>query len=326
MKASVIIPVRVMTRELREAVPHLLALQPAAHEIIVVPDHALTEQLPASLTVVPKPGGPAAKRDFVAGQAGGDVIAFLDDDAYPRADWLANALPHFADQSVAAVGGPAITPPGEGLWAAVSGAVFTSWLGSGPTRMRYWPTGTVRSIDDWPSVNLLVRKNIFDQIGGFDTAYWPGEDTKLCLDLVQAGYRIMYDPGVVCYHHRATTPLKHLKQVARYGLHRGHFVRKFPATSRRLSYCVPSLALAVLLVMPALAVAAPASRLMVAVGLAVVALVVALFALIEAWRSRRWPIAILYPWLLSLTHLTYSIMFIRGLFSPELPRYSRSAR
>lgn len=326
MKVSVIIPVRVITPELREAVPHLLVLQPAAYEIIVVPDRAPVEQLPASLTVVPKPGGPAAKRDFAAGKACGDVLAFLDDDAYPRADWLANALPHFADQSVAAVGGPAITPPGEGLWAAVSGAVFTSWLGSGPTQMRYWPMGTVRGIDDWPSVNLLVRKNMFDQIGGFDTAYWPGEDTKLCLDLVQAGYRIMYDPGVVCYHHRATTPLKHLKQVARYGLHRGHFARKFPATSRRPSYFLPSLALAVLLVVPALAVAVPASRLIVAVGLAAGTLAVALFAVVEARRSRQWFIIVLYPWLLLLTHLIYSTMFIRGLFSPGLPRYGRSAR
>lgn len=326
MTVSVIIPARVVTAELREAIPHLLALHPAADEIIVVPDTYSTDKLPDEITILPKPAGPAAKRDFAATQSRGEILAFLDDDAYPRSDWLSNALPHFADQSIAAVGGPAITPPGEGLPAAVSGAVFTSWLGSGPTRMRYWPTGTVRDIDDWPSVNLLVRKNVFEKIGGFDTAYWPGEDTKLCLDIVTAGYRIVYDPASVCYHHRATTLHNHLQQIARYGLHRGHFVQKFPATSRRLSYFLPSLTLVGLIIVAALAIYAPATRLIIIAGLAALAITVTLFGLVEAWRSRLWLVAILYPWLLLVTHLTYSITFIRGLLAPTLARYSRSTR
>lgn len=326
MTVSVIIPVRVVTAELKEAIPHLLALQSAADEIIVVPDTWPTDKLPDEITILPKPAGPAAKRDFAAAQSRGEILAFLDDDAYPGFDWLSNALPHFADQSIAAVGGPAITPPGEGLPAAVSGAVFTSWLGSGPTRMRYWPTGTVRDIDDWPSVNLLVRKNVFEKIGGFDTAYWPGEDTKLCLDIVRAGYRIIYDPDVVVYHHRATSISRHIKQVARYGLHRGHYARKFPATSRRLTYFLPSLTMAGLIIVAALAIYAPATRLIIIAGLATLAMTVTLFGLVEAWRSRQWFVAILYPCLLLVTHLTYSITFIRGLLAPTLARYSRSTR
>ena len=323
---SVIIPVRTITRELRQAVPRLLMLKPAAHELIVVPDKAPIEQLPDQVIVCFQPGGPAAKRDFAARLATGTVLAFLDDDAYPHSDWLAKALPHFADASLAAVGGPAITPPGEGVWAAVSGAVFTSWLGSGPTRMRYWPTGRVRDVDDWPSVNLLVRKNVFQNIGGFDTTFWPGEDTKLCLDIVTAGHRIVYDPAAVVYHHRATTFRKHVRQVARYGLHRGHFVRKFPATSRRLSYFLPSLTLAGVVAITALALAMPASRAVVGATGAAVVLVITMFALIEAWRSRRALVVLLYPWLLLVTHLTYSTMFIRGWLSPTLSRYGRSTR
>lgn len=321
-----IIPVREITPELREAIPHLLALQPAASEILVVPDKTSTQPLPASITILPKSGGPAAKRDFAAQQARSDILAFLDDDAYPQSDWLQRALPHFQDEQVAAVGGPGITPADDGLWAQMSGAVLTSWLGSGPTRMRYWPTGAVRDLDDWPSVNLLVRKDIFERVGGFDTNYWPGEDTKLCLDIIQAGKRIRYDPSVICWHHRATTPLRHLQQVARYGLHRGHFVRKFPQTSRRVAYFLPSLAVTVLLTIGVMAVAVPSSRRLVGVGLAAMMLTMGVFGVVEAARSRRWLVAILYLLFLPLTHLTYGIMFLQGLLAPSLKQYQRSTR
>lgn len=193
-------------------------------------------------------------------------------------------------------------------------------------QMRYKASGPIRDIDDWPSVNLLVRKDIFIQIGGFDTNYWPGEDTKLCLDIVQTGKRIVYDPAVVCWHHRATTPLKHLQQVARYGLHRGHFAHKFPATSRRLSYFSPSLVLAGVAAATALALAMPASRLAIGATVTAAMLVIVVFAMIEAWRSRQWPVVILYPVLLSLTHLVYGIMFLKGLLVPSLKQYQRSTR
>ena len=31
--------------------------------------------------------------------------------------------------------------------------------------------------DDWPSVNLMIKKDVFNSIGGFNTEHWPGEDT-----------------------------------------------------------------------------------------------------------------------------------------------------
>lgn len=326
MTVSVIIPARTVTIELKEALPHLLALNPAAHEIIVVLDQQPPDKLPVGIKLLIQAGGPAVKRDVAANTARGDILAFLDDDAYPKPDWLAKALPHFNDPAVAAVGGPAVTPANDGWQAQLSGAVLTSPLGTGPAQMRYWPTGQVRTMDDWPSVNLLVRKQAFDQIGGFDTNYWPGEDTKLCLDLVRAGYKLVYDPAVVCYHHRATTMNNHFKQVSRYALHRGHFVRQFPLTSRRLSYFLPSAAVAIFFISALSAVSLPASRQLIGLSLLVAALIVIISGLIEAKRVHHWYIAVLYPLWLPLTHLVYGLMFIRGLLSSRLKQYHRSTR
>ena len=43
------------------------------------------------------------------------------------------------------------------------------------------------------------------------------------------------------YHHRREVFKPHLIQIARYGLHRGHFARIMPETSARLRYFLPSI-------------------------------------------------------------------------------------
>jgi len=183
---------------------------------------------------------PAIKRDRGAEVSNGNYLAFIDDDAYPAPDWLTKVLPHFKIDNIVAVGGPQITPEQDGFWQKVSGAMFLSPL-NGKAVCRYWPAKECFFVDDWPSVNLIVRKEDFIAVGGFDSSYWPGEDTKLCLDLVEKqGKKIMYEPEAKVFHHRRAGFLKHMKQVGNYGLHRGYFAKRFPTTSLKMSYMLPS--------------------------------------------------------------------------------------
>jgi hypothetical protein len=86
-----------------------------------------------------------------------------------------------------------------------------------------------------------VRRQDFLDVGGFDTAYWPGEDTKLCRDLLlRTKKRMVYVPEALVFHHRRSGLKRHLKQIGNYGMHRGFFAKKFPETSFRLIYMVPS--------------------------------------------------------------------------------------
>lgn len=183
---------------------------------------------------------PAEKRNLGIREAKGEIIAFIDDDAYPDARWLEKAIANFADESVGAVGGPALTPPNDGWRERIGGLVYENPLVSGNYRYRYRATGLKRDIDDYPSCNLFVRKSVLDAIGGYRTDFWPGEDTLLCRDIVAAGYRIVYDPECVVYHHRRAVFGPHLRQLARYAFHRGYFAKRFPANSLRLSYFVPT--------------------------------------------------------------------------------------
>jgi hypothetical protein len=259
-EVAIIVALHRLTPEARHCIDTILALDDARVEMLVACDRR-PEGLPMGARVVEtgKPGdtSPAEKRDVALAQTEAPICAFIDDDAYPAPDWVARALCHFArDPDLGALGGPGITPPGSSFRRRLAGAFYESRLGSGQLRNRFVPDRP-RDVDDWPAYNLFVRADALRAIGGWASRYYGGEDTKVCLALREAGYRIAYDPQVIVYHHRRPvfTPL--MQQTANVGRRRGSFVRRYPATSRRPIYFAPALAV---VVAPAVAVAALRSR------------------------------------------------------------------
>ena len=168
-------------------------------EVIVLPD-ADSQLSTLNFKLSTLPTGkvrPAEKRNLGIKAAKGEIIAFIDDDAYPDAHWLEYAVRYFGDETIGAVGGPGVTPPGDSFLARMGGRVYDNLLVSGNYRYRYKAGGVRRDVDDYPSCNLFVRKSLLDSFGGYRTDFWPGEDTLLCKDIVDAGKRIVYDPWVV---------------------------------------------------------------------------------------------------------------------------------
>lgn len=320
---SVIIPVRRINAYIRESVPHLLSLRHPSLEIVILPDEIAAEddlEAHGCIRIIPTgPIGPAEKRDRGAALAGGSILAFLDDDAYPSREWLDKALPHFANRRVAAVGGPAVTPPHDSFWQQASGWALSTRLGSGGALMRYLPIGKVRDVDDWPSVNLLVRKTDFDALGGFDCAYYPGEDTKLCLELTRTlGKRIVYEPEAVVYHHRRSLFWGHFKQVGQYAQHRGYFVRAFPATSRRLTYFLPSVLTTGLIAGLLTSVYSRPLRMAYTGAVLCYGIALALTAVSVGIKTTQPRLGMAASLGVALTHFWYGLVFIRGLFSRDL--------
>lgn len=214
-------------------------------EIILVSDHSLKLIYP-KLKILDFKGRytpPAKKRDFGAKVAKGEILAFIDDDAFPSKTWLKNVVPHFRNPDTVGVGGPGVTPPKVSWREEASGWASASPVGSGPHLYRFL-SHRKKYVEDFPSMNLAVRKVDFKKVGGFDSNFWPGEDTKLCLDLThKLKKRIVYEPKAVVFHHRRPILLSHLKQNGSFGLHRGFFARILPATSFKPVYFLPSLLL-----------------------------------------------------------------------------------
>jgi GT2 family glycosyltransferase len=325
IKYSFIIPVKAINDYIREAVPKILAIARDDYEIIIYPDEINAEIWPQTRQIATGHCGPATKRSLAIKDATGEILIFIDDDAYPANNFLTILAEDFKDEKIAAVGGPALTPPDDSFWAKVSGAVFLSSL-SGGNPARYAPRGVKRIVNDWPSVNFSIRKTVFAELDGFDSEFWPGEDTKLCLDLVKKyPTGIIYNPVLLVYHHRRAGLLKHLKQVGGYGLHRGFFAKKYPETSRKLKYFVPSLFLlfTVLTIVLGLlwlgGVFSQTQELYIVIGrLYLIGWLIYILALIKAlFDIRRYEknplVALNTGYYIFLTHLVYGYYFLRGL-------------
>ena len=313
MKVTVVIPVKEINEYIIESYEHLAKLDFTSFEVIIFPDRDSGVKLNGVRIIPTGPVGPAEKRDLAIEYAEGEILAFLDDDAYPRTDWLKNAVRHFSDSGVGAVGGPAVTPESDSVLQRASGAVFSSRLVSSGYVYRYVPR-RLREVDDFPTVNLFVRKSVFRELGGFDTGYWPGEDTKLCLDITKKlGLKIIYDPEVLVFHHRRALFGPHLKQVSRYAFQRGYFVRVFPETSLRPGYFVPSLFL--LFTAAGMLLVFASRTVFTAWAAAMFAYVIALAGASVAAMVSNKNVAVgaaATPGIF-LTHLAYGFYFLKGL-------------
>jgi len=306
---SIIIPVSRWNNNLKECIQYCIQLDYPDYEIIVLPDEPFKYHETSRVEVLPTGClGPAAKRNIGIREARGEIIAFIDDDTYPANGWLRNAVNDFLTEDIAAVGGPAVTPEGDGSLQQASGLVYSSLMGGGGCRYRYLPMKR-RYIDDYPSCNFIVKKDILNKIGGFRTNFWPGEDTVLCMDIVKKLHKkIIYDPEVLIYHHRRPLFKGHLKQVTAYALHRGYFVKRFPMTSFRLGYFLPSLFLLFLVSGWIINILFYFELILLYLGL----------VFVSAVKPKMRGLKILTFFGIIATHVAYGIWFIKGLLSRKL--------
>ena len=334
---SIVIPVIQLNDFLRkETIPAILKQSYQDFEIIIITDKPSKEKSASWRTktkIIPSwpKIGPADKRDLGVKKANGEIIAFLDDDSYPDKNWLKNALKIFnKGKKIAGVCGPNLTPPHNSLGQKASGYVWSTWLGSGGAGNYRCTTAPRREVDDYPTVNLLVRKKDFLAVGGFDSHFWPGEDSKLCHDLVyKLGKKIIYDPVVLVYHHRRNIFKPHLQQIGRYALHRGHFARILPKTSLRLGYLAPSFFVLWLFGGPILIflleilqfcfLSIPLYLLyLLTIGFYLLLLLVTSFQVYL--KERNFKLALLVIPSIFITHVVYGFLFIKGFFLKKLER------
>jgi cellulose synthase/poly-beta-1,6-N-acetylglucosamine synthase-like glycosyltransferase len=315
---SVIIPLHRDSDSFRECLAGCLALDYPSFEVIVVSDMQVSVPNGARLVLSNSrvDTGPGEKRDIGMHEACGSVFAFIDDDAVPRPDWLTRGVESFSDSRIGAVAGPGVTPPGSGWRELASGAFYESWLGSGPYRYRFRP-GSRREVDDYPAYNLFVSKAAAEQVAGWRTGFYGGEDTVICLALVEAGWRIRYDPSVVVYHRRRPVLQRHLAQVGNVGLHRGYFVKAYPETSLRPSYFLPTLGTLALLALVVAALMSAQGRIALGGLLALYVLVGVVVGLVERNKAT---VALALPGVALVSHLTYGVQFVRGLMTKRLDR------
>lgn len=316
---SIIIPLYVIEDRFFKDLEEYNDLKYKNFEIIIVCDKKVSlPDINKSVKLIlthKKQTGPAEKRDLALKYAKGQICAFIDDDAYPDPSWLKNAVLEFRDLNLSAVGGPGLTPPEDGFWEQVTGLVYSSFFCGGFAQYRFVKKRR-RFVVDYPAYNLLVRTDILKKVGGYGTYFYGGEDTFLCLKLIKAGYKILYSPNVVVYHHRRPLFFGYLKQIVNVGKHRGYFAKRFPETSFHFWYFVPSsLSFGFFLLLFF-------SLFNLQMRIIFISLLLLFFIL--AWSSVLYKGPILNSFFAAsgviLTHIFYGLSFIRGLTLKKLDK------
>lgn len=198
--ASIVVPTKGRPHLLNRCIASLVLqhFNPRHFEIIIVDEGPTEETLEVvnnwithvrqsgpRIIYIPsvRPHGPAAARNLGLYAARGGIIAFTDDDAIARADWLHNGVQAFNDEHVHAVWGRTVTP-----------------LDGTPTD--YELNAKNLETTEFATANCFCRKRILEDIGGFDERFrfaWR-EDSDLHFSLLCYSASVVHEPDAVVTH------------------------------------------------------------------------------------------------------------------------------
>jgi GT2 family glycosyltransferase len=135
----------------------------------------------------------------------GDILVFLNNDTLPLAGWLPPLVRIFRDKPEAgAVGGKLVYP--DGTLQEAGGVIFSDGSGCNFGKYDTAPNAPLynfmREVDYCSGALLATRRDLFMELGGFDTRFKPAyyEDTDYCFSLRGKGYQVYYQPESVIVH------------------------------------------------------------------------------------------------------------------------------
>jgi GT2 family glycosyltransferase len=226
---SVIVCTHNGARTLPECLEGVRGLTYPNFELIVVLDGSTDDSAEiarahgANLVTIDHRGLSAARNAGIA-KARGEIVAFLDDDAYPDSDWLHYVAAALEGSGNAGIGGPNI-PPDDGLVAECVAAAP-----GGPIHVLI----SDREAEHVPGCNMAFRKSALDGIGGFDERFHAaGDDVDVCWRLQEAGWKLGFSAGAVVMHRRRDSVRRYLRQQYGYGKAEALLERKWPSRYNR---------------------------------------------------------------------------------------------
>lgn len=210
LTAVVVIPTFNRPDRVRECLSHLARQSVRPDRIIVVdssPDartEAVVREFP-EVVYVRNPmgrGRTPESRNIGYSLTQEDIVAFLDDDANARPDWLAQILTRYADPEVAGVGGSALNGiPGErrsglgSIGLILPDGRLTGNFAADP--------GRDLDVDHLLGANMSFRRTAIEEVGGIYGDY-PGtclrEESDLALRIRVLGHRLIYTPEAIVDH------------------------------------------------------------------------------------------------------------------------------
>ena len=232
-KVSVVVCCYNEAQYLGETLEHLGKLSYPNYEVIVVNDGStdgtldIAQRYPCTLISTENKGLSNA-RNIGAKAATGDIVAYIDGDAYPDPHWLHYLVHTFQEKGVQAVGGPNIMPLEDG---AFSECIAHS--PGGPAHVLFSDSVA----EHVPGCNMAFLKSCLDEIHGFDPQFRAaGDDVDICWRIMERGWTIGFHPSAIVWHHRRCTLSRYWKQQKGYGKAEALLERKWPEKYNRFGH------------------------------------------------------------------------------------------
>jgi GT2 family glycosyltransferase len=213
------------SRTIRDTLEWLGKLEYPSYEVIVIDDGSTDDTAAIArefgVRVISTPNnGLSHARNLGLKAAAGEIVAYIDDDAFPDPHWFTYLAKAFMTTDHAGIGGPNIPPPGDGpIAACVANA----------------PGGPVHVLlsDDVaehiPGCNMAFRKERLQAIGGFDPRFRrAGDDVDVCWRLQEQGWTLGFSAAAMVWHHRRDSIRAYWRQQIGYGDAEALLERKWP--------------------------------------------------------------------------------------------------
>ncbi len=211
---SIIIPTKGNLKLLRACIESIVKSSYKNYEIIIV-DNSKKEEtkkylggLQHKVLFYNESFNFAKINNFAVKYTRGEHVIFLNDDTQVISrDWMEKMLEHSVKPTVGAVGALLFylndTIQHAGVLIGVGG--ITSHAFEGLQRNESGYKGLVQTVRECSAVTgacLMIKKSLFEQVGGFDEQLaFSFNDVDLCLRLREKGYPVIYTPHAQLYHH-----------------------------------------------------------------------------------------------------------------------------
>ncbi|TWT52697.1 putative glycosyltransferase EpsJ [Rubripirellula amarantea] len=169
--------------------------------------------------------GPGSARNLGWRHAITDLVWFIDSDCVARRDALQLLLPHLEEDQVAGAGGSYDNLYPNSLLATLIHEEIIARHRRMPSEVNFLAT-----------FNVLYRKAVLEQTGGFDENLKLAQDAELAFRICDRGYGLQFTIDSRVGHHHPTRFWKYLKTQCRQGYHRMGLYRLHPEKVRGDSY------------------------------------------------------------------------------------------
>ena len=147
-----------------------------------------------------------------------ELIFFTDDDVIVPQDWVEKLERWFQRPEVSGVGGPNFAPVDESnIWQKSIDVAFCNKFLTAGTNYGRMSEGALEEVEQLPGVNSAYRREVLEEVGGFDRGAIGAEDVMLDHRIRLLGHRLWSD-GTATMWHRRRGIARVRKQIRNYGL------------------------------------------------------------------------------------------------------------